>query len=132
MNQTRYDAATSVLVLNARQITAFSAEERPIRFNWQEKKVEKQIQHGGGVVSSVRKAVLVEVTVSLQAGSDDSNFCKDLYTGSTAVEGSFMNIGTEEIEILSGGHCVNRGEVGRGFQPSADEYVFEFVASAGI
>mgnify|MGYP001142705044 CR=1 FL=1 len=132
MAQTKYGAATSVLILNALQFTDFSADETPIEINSEEDFVEFEIMHGGGSVRTDRKATLLELRVSLQPGTEQSNTVRGWLYGKTDVEGSFANIGTAEKFVLSGGACVNFDRVGRGFKPTADVYIFKFTKHIGV
>ncbi len=129
---TKYGAATSVLILNALPITDFSSDDNPVEIEVDDDKIEFEVQHGGGAVRTDRKATLMTVRVSVQPGTEQSQAIRGWYYSGADVEGSFMNIGTAEKFVFSGGACVNFDRVGRGFKPTADVYIFKFTKHIGV
>ncbi len=123
---TRYGPATHVFVVNARQITDWSAEDEPWQLETLEDLRDIEIQHGGGTLLIERVAEGVLVTVSLKPGSKDSAWFAGMYASGDLLDAQQITIGTGEKITLSGGVVTKFGDVGRAFKPSYDNYQMKF------
>lgn len=126
--QTRYGPMTHSFVLNNKPIKDWSAADTPTQLTPEEDKRNIEMQHSGGSVLTERMAVRLDVTVSIQPGTEDSAMMSGLYNSGESLEGVITSIGTLEKIIVSSGVVVGFEPIGRGFKPSHDTYKMQFAA----